>query len=1087
MRAYGLLLLGQVSVLSIAAVHAAPAAAADVAMRNFNVPAQPARAAVLQFARQAGIQVLVSSADAEGVTSGSVTGGHSVEEGLHQLIAPGSLRLVSFDGRTAVLARRSIVQNEAPSGPARPAAAARVQAPNSPATAAPPADAPDAGAVSGDAGGEIVVTGSRIQNGNNLPTPVTVVSTQQLQATTPTSIPDGLNRLPQFNAGQQTPNNSVNANGRGFGAPGNFLNLRSLGAIRTLILQDGNRVPGTFYDTTVDTNMLPQLLIQRVEVVTGGASAVYGSDAVTGVVNFITDNKFTGIKGLAQGGISKYGDAKSVRVGVAYGVNVGDRGHFEASAEFYKRNGVDDTASRPYGRLYPAVVGAGTSANPYRLVYGARQSNAAPGGLVMTGPFAGMQFLSDGSLAPFNPGTPTVTANAAIGGDGGYVHNEYLLSDLRTAQGFARFDYDLTDDVHFYVQGRYASNRTYAASQIYTNISNANAANPTSSAGSYPLWIYSDNAFLSAAQQATLATSGTSSFAVNRFDNDLMRQLALELKTRAGAATVGLNGTLLGDYAWDFHYTHGENRSRYTSLNNVNSANFFAAADAVRDPATGNIVCRVTLSAPGAFPGCAPINLFGQDRASAAAQDFIFDDTWWVARNSMDDFGANLTGTVFEGWAGPIKAAIGGQYRHQSLKVTTSTPDPTFNPQYLRLGAAGNSLPGSYPASNLRYFKEVQSGATGGENIYEANIEADVPLLRDLPFVQLLTFNGAYRYARYEASGNGGVDTSFSASTWKLGLEWTVIDGVRVRATRSREFRAPTLWDLYQAQIISASGVTDPLTNVAAQLNTVTGGNPELRPEIAKNITAGVVVTPRFFPGFSLSVDYYNVKIDNAIGSVSGLNPIVQNLCLASDGSSPYCQLVVRPISYNDKSAANFPTLNYSLNQNIARVQAKGIDVEANYRLNLESAGALMLRALWTHQPVTRTQTIPGALITNASGTQAVPRDKVNMSVNYRLGDFSLDLMERFYSSVHQNANATLVYDIPDVPAYWQTDVNLAYDFKVGGGSVTAFLNVNNLFNAKGGIFQDPGYTGSIGLRYPTVNYADIIGRYFTGGIRFNF
>ncbi len=139
------------------------------------------------------------------------------------------------------------------------------------------------------------------------------------------------------------------------------------------------------------------------------------------------------------------------------------------------------------------------------------------------------------------------------------------------------------------------------------------------------------------------------------------------------------------------------------------------------------------------------------------------------------------------------------------------------------------------PASNLRYFKEVQSGAEGSEDIYEVNIEADVPPARDLPFARLLTFNGAYRYAKYDATGNGGVDANFSASTWKLGLEWTVVDGLRIRATRSREFRAPTLWDLYQAQIISASGVTDPLTNVAAQLNTVTGGNPGLRPEIAKN------------------------------------------------------------------------------------------------------------------------------------------------------------------------------------------------------------------------------------------------------------
>lgn len=971
-----------------------------------------------------------------------------------------------------------------------PAAPDTAASPRAPSGIADPGLQTAGGSAASGGASDIVVTGSRIQNGNNLPTPVTIVSSQQLQQTTPTNIPDGLNKLPQFNAGQATPNTAVNANGRGFGAPGNFLNLRSLGAIRTLILQDGNRVPGTFFDTTVDTNMLPQLLIQRVEVVTGGASAVYGSDAVTGVVNFITDSKFVGLKGMIQGGISKYSDAKSVRGGLAYGVNVGDRGHFEASVEYYKRSGISDTATRPLGTLYPATVGGGTAANPYRLVFGARQSNAAPGGLVTTGPFAGQQFLNDGSLGAFNPGTPTATANAAVGGDGGYTHNEYLVPDLRTAQAFARFDYDLTDTMHVYVQGRYASNRTYAASQIYTNISNANAANPTNTGGSYPLWIYSGNAYLTPAQQATLTATNTASFAVNRFDNDLMRQLALEQKIKAGAGTIGINGELPGDFVWDAHYTRGENKTRFNSINNVNTANFYAAVDAVRDPSTGNIVCRASITAPGAFPGCAPLNLFGQDRASQAAQDFIFDTTYWTARNTMDDFGANATGTVVEGWAGPIKVAVGGQYRRQGLKVTTSVPSTAFNPQNLRLGPAGNSLPGSYPASNLAYFKEVQSGAKAREDIYEANIETDVPLLRDLPLVDLLAFNGAFRYAKYDATGNGGVDAKFTAKTWKLGLEWAVTDGLRLRGTRSRDFRAPTLWDLYQAQIISASGVTDPLTNVAAQLNTVAGGNPNLQPEIGKNLTAGVVYNPTFMRNFSISVDYYNVKVSNAIGAVNGLNPLIQSLCLNSGGSSPYCGLVVRPISYNSTSPANFPTLNYSLSQNIAKVQAKGFDVEVNYRADLADmglGGVLNLRGLWTHQPVTKTTTIPGAVTTNASGTQAVPRDKVNFTAAYRTGPFAFDVLERFYSSVHQSANPTLVFNIPNVPAYWQTDLNISYDIPVGSGSATAFVNVQNLFNAHGGVFQDPGFTGSIGLRYPNVNYADVIGRYYTAGIRFRF
>jgi iron complex outermembrane receptor protein len=500
----------------------------------------------------------------------------------------------------------------------------------------------------GAAVSEIVITGSRIvRNGNDAPTPTTIVSTEQLVTTTPSNIPDALNKLPAFNSAS-TPNNATTgANGRGFNTPGNYLNLRNLGAIRTLILQDGHRVPGTFYDTTVDTDMLPQLLVERVEVVTGGASAVYGSDAVSGVVNFILDKKFNGFKGVVQGGISKYGDAESVRVGVAHGLDVGSRGHFEWSAEYYNRNAVKDQSDRPYGDLGTSIIGSGTAANPYELIYNARQSNTAPGGLVASGPFAGQRFQPDGSLVPFNAGTPTRTANIAVGGDGGTQTEGYLIPSRRTGQAFARFDYEVSDTVRAYAEARYARAESFTSNQQYTN-------SPTA----YPLFIYSGNAFLTPAQQAQLTAANVTSFSLNRFDQDLAKDLALDSQVDAGAITAGLQGELFGDFSWDAYYTHGETRTRLTTLNNVNSMNYFAAADAVRDPATGQVVCRVSIAAPGAFPGCAPLNLFGENRASQAAKDFIYEDTEWVARNRLDDWGANITGTVFEGPAGPIKAAV---------------------------------------------------------------------------------------------------------------------------------------------------------------------------------------------------------------------------------------------------------------------------------------------------------------------------------------------------------------------------------------------------------------------------------------------
>jgi outer membrane receptor protein involved in Fe transport len=984
----------------------------------------------------------------------------------------------------------------------------------------------------------VVVTGTHIQlNGNEAPTPVTVVSADQLQATTPSSIPEGLDKLPIFMAGS-TPNNATTgANGRGGNAPGYFLNLRDLGTIRTLILEDGHRVPGTFYDTTVDTDMLPQMLIQRVDVVTGGASAVYGSDAVSGVVNFILDKKFEGLKGIMQGGISEYGDAKNFRLGVAGGEDIGEHGHLIWSIEYKDRDAIPDAASRPFGNLGASIVGSkptgavGTAANPYTLVYGIRQNNVAPGGLITSGPGAGMQFLSNGSLAPFNPGAYTGTANFSVGGDGGIEHNEYLLPVSDTGQGFAHYDYDFNGNITGYVEARYSQARSYEAGQIFTNVTGTNSTTGVYSPGSsaqYPVTIYSGNAFLTAAEQAQLFPGAPAnctgyascpSFQMARMDNDLMSRLALQQHTTATDFSAGLNGTAFGGYAWDTYYTHGETATKLTTFNNLNADRFYAAIDAVKDPATGNIVCNVSLYAPGAFPGCVPLNLFGQSgttingsNASQAALNYVGGTTGWRAHNGLDDFGANITGTAFDDWAGPVKVAAGAEYRLASLQVTTTNPTNVFNPQYLRLapygtypagnnGTAATNPVGSYPLSNLSYFKELQAGGEGSENVSEASIEVNAPLLKDLPGVQLLSFNGAARYTQYnvggiDPTGNGVTKTnaSFDATTWKLGGEWEVYDDLRIRASRSRDIRAPTLWDLFQGPLTSTSGQLDPLTNVSGSLNTSTVGNPHLKPEVAHNTTAGGVLTPSWLPGFSLSVDYFHIIIDNEIAGVNGLNPVILNPCTATNGAAPNCNLVVRPLGYTNTSAANFPTLVYTANLNVQKQWSEGIDFEANYQTDLSSwsdlNGMVDLRLLWTHTPSLKTRSLPGAVVTNQAGAAAapgssLPEDRGALTVDYSDNGLSVDILERYYSDLRQNANATIIYDIPNLPAYFVTDLNLSYDFVTEDVPFTAFVNISNLFDKKPDVLQASGYTGSPGMNYPVVNYEDIIGRAYTVGLKF--
>jgi outer membrane receptor protein involved in Fe transport len=1067
MRTPKSLLFGAVSMFALTA--AAVAQGAPV-----TIPAEDLKRALDLYIRQSGIQLIYNADDVAGVTSREVRG------------VPAEAALARMLENTGLAASRD------PSGAVIIARVDRAE----------PLFDPVAETV--------VVTGSRIRNASEPSTPVISLPAEQLLATTPDGIPEALNKMPIFAAGS-TPNNATTgANGRGNNAPGFFLNLRNLGAIRTLVLVDGHRVPGTFYDTTVDVDMLPQMLLSRVEIVTGGASAVYGSDAVTGVVNFILDKRFDGFKAVGQGGISGYGDARSLHLGAAGGEDLAG-GHLIWSAEYSDRAALTDAATRPLGSLGTSIVGAGTATSPYMLVTNIRQSNTAPGGLIVSGPGKGLQFLSDGSLAPFDPGMSTATTNFSIGGDGGIEHNEYLLPAFSTGQAFAYYSHPV-GNAEAHLEARYGLARSYEAGQIFTDI-NGSGLTTNGSGAQYPITIHSDNGFLTPAEQASLfPAGGPTSFQMNRMDNDLMSRLSLDQHTGALVVGAGIDGRLGQDRTWDFTYTHGETRTQLTTRNNVNTARFYAALDAVRDPATGNIVCNATLTAPGAFPGCVPLNLFGQSamvvngsNASQAALDYVASTTWWVAHNGLDDLSANVSGTLWQGWAGPIKGAMGVEYRLANLNVTTTTPDNSFNPQYLRLAPAGTfaataaSPLGTFPSANLANFKEVQSGAQGSENISETNIEVDAPVLRDLPGVGLLTLNGGARYTEYHVSGQdptgaGPVKAAFSASTWKIGVEWQVDDDLKLRATRSRDIRAPTLWDLFQGPVTTTSGVSDSLTGVSGSANTNMVGNPSLKPEIADNTTAGLVYQPARLRDLRFTADYFHVAIGREIAGVNGNNPVVQSLCLASSGTSPYCALIQRPISYNSTSPLNFPVLFYSKTENFQSQWTEGVDFELNYRADLEGwsrfGGVLDARLLWTHTSFLKTLGLPGSVITDVAGSAnapavALPADKGTLMVSWAGGGMMLDVMERYYGSLRQNPNPTLVYapSTGDLPAWFQTDINIARDFNLEGARITLFLNINNLFDAQPGIFQVPGYTGSPGMNYPVVPYEDIIGRYFTLGL----
>ena len=370
--------------VALAALPVGPALAEP---RNIDIPSEEAAKSIPEFARQENIQIIAPVSQLHGIKTQAVSGRMELDEALRTLLVGTGLEVASNDGITIVLRRA--------------------------AEALPVTDDSEAAAIGISPSESIIVTGSRvISDAGNSPTPVTIVSTKQLRNTTPSNLADGLNKLPIFQGSQ-----SIGRPGDGSqNYASNVLNLRNFGTQRTLVLLDGHRAPPSNSDGTVDIDTLPQMLVSRIDIVTGGASAVYGSDAVTGVVNFVLDKKFTGLKADINAGISTYGDAMSTNLGVAAGTGLfGGRGHFEAALEYRHRDPVNQSA-RPYGPAsnFGALAGTGTAANPFNIILNGRRPNSSFGGVIQgcipACPLAtGTQFAANGVLVPFYPGIPGAT------------------------------------------------------------------------------------------------------------------------------------------------------------------------------------------------------------------------------------------------------------------------------------------------------------------------------------------------------------------------------------------------------------------------------------------------------------------------------------------------------------------------------------------------------------------------------------------------------------------------------------------------------------------------------------------------------
>jgi len=963
---------------------------------------------------------------------------------------------------------------------------------------------------------EVMVTGSRIITSIvNSPTPLTVVTTEQLLQTTPTNIADGLAKLPVFLGSTSERNNSSG----GGNSSGNFLNLRNFGQQRTLVLLDGMRLPPANQGGSVDVSTLPQTLISRVDVVTSGASAVYGSDAVTGVVNFVINRKFDGVKYNFNGGISKYGDAGRFKGEVAGGTDIfGGRGHLEGSTSYSSTDGVL-IGDRPSGAKHLGSFNSGSNPTaPVTNIINAGQTvstasgkitcNTAASGLSLPCSVNGFEFSTPGipgpifyGVIPNTPGSTVLNTAVASGcADCARVDYTSLFSRTRQATAFGRFDFDVNDTTHFFMQG------SFAHAHVFSNFF------PMQQEDSRQTTTYfKDNAFLPAATQALLGNNcatnpnchidGSNTFKVSTWYNEPDRVRQTRNDTRNLVFNTGLDGTVFQDYTWEAHYTHGETRLRTQGIHNGNNQFHNAAADAVIE--NGVLKCWNNTAAAIAqfgdlYPGCVPINTFGRDQSSDLAIDYWGRTTQFYETNKLDEINADIAGDVFSLPAGPVKVALAGEMRWMDYRIdSTASPTDVVNCTGLRLcGALSTAnghkaqLPGSgfITAANQQYVTQTLwdnntvPSVHASQNVWEASAEIGIPILKDLPFAQSFDADLAGRYTDYSISG--------VAKTWKIGLSYRVDDNVRFRGTTSVDIRAPTLNDLYSPKTSNSGPFLDPLTNFnPGGIQTVSGGNPALVPEEARTKTIGVVFTPRFIPGLTMSVDYYRIALSNAIANVSGTNAAVANLCIASLGASPFCSLYDRPFPYTNTTPANYPTLIRSQSLNAAFNLTEGEDWEVDYTFKPADViaavpGRVNLRALLNTAPLLLTSTFPGAPI------QHGPSQKGHATVfgDYSVGPWDFNVQYTWFSGFNRNAVygvGQTYYAEPRVPDFDTVDFTIARDLKLSNGqTMNVYFNVRNAANAippdLNGSSGNPG-----GVSVPTGE--DVMGRYFTLGVKGSF
>jgi len=914
---------------------------------------------------------------------------------------------------------------------------------------------------------EVVVTGSRvIRDGYEAPTPVTVIGVEQIQQAPTQHISDFVTRLPAFSGGMSTTSggNEI-SEGR---QSQNNLNLRGLDVFRTLVLLDGHRIVSGDVNSAVNINDLPQSLVNRVDVITGGASAAYGSDALAGVVNFGLDKEFTGFKSELQGGASTHGDNESYKANLTFGMPFADnRGHIIATVEYANNDGLFGALdSRDWGfdtvhiLSNPAYNASNdpalrnTSVPQFIVRSQAATLLAAPGGLITSGPLRGTTFTPDGTPVPYQYG-PGANSQFNVGGDWQLsdvnFYNQSLANRLRRQNAFARVSFDLKDNVTAFVNVMQSDSTGFARSKLDDSLAN--------------ITIRRDNPYLNPTLAARMDQQGLTQFTMGSFNMDLPF-ITTNNKREMLSYAAGLEGTFAAfgsDWRWDAFAQRGTAKS---SINGrvMNKANFARAVDSVATT-SGQIVCRVNAdaSATNDDPACVPWNPFGYGQNGADAVGYSKGLAHLDQEVTQTVLTTGINGEPFSSWAGPVSLAGGVEWRKEEV---WGRPDAL-------------SLQTAYTAGNYK-------GTNGEYDVTEGYLETVVPLAKDLPLMRALDFNGAVRYTEYSTSGD--------VVTWKAGLTYNPIDDLRVRITRSRDIRAPNLGELFAAGTGGQSpGVLDPSTGAPLPtFQNQTIGNPNLQPEEADTTGIGIVFQPSFLSGFSASVDYYDIDVAGAVASVGAQETL--NRCILL-GQQDMCANVAR-----DGNGVITMVTSLPINLNVLR--QKGVDIETSYRANLGSMvaawrGDLELRALGTHVITSRRDdgVNPVQDFAGDNSGQGPLNWRWLFSATYTLDALTVAWTGRSLSSGEYNPNyiqctancpvsvpSAQTIDYNHIDGRFYHDMSVSYEFSfAGSSSAQLYLNVVNVLD------EQPPPVASAQYWYMPTNpqLYDTIGRTYYAGVRF--